>query len=184
MERVDFRWHGRGGQGAVTAATILAEAAIYQGKYAQAYPEFGIERRGTPVRAFTRISDEPIYTRSPISTPDVVIVLDPSIDKSIYLDGLKPNGVLVINSKKSLQELRCYLERDDIKIAKVDATKIALEVLKAPFVNMAIIGALVKAIPIVNLSYVEEAVRKSFKPKVAQLNIEAMKRAYEEVETA
>lgn len=182
MKRAEIRWHGRGGQGAVTASIVLAEAAVYQGKYAQAYPEFGAERRGAPVRAYTRISSEPIYTRSPILEPDIVVVLDASLDKSLYIDGLKTNGVLVINTKKSLSEVKTYIGREDIKIARVDATQIALDVIKAPFVNMAMIGALIKTIPIVDISYVEEVIRDSFRPRVAEANIEAVRRAYKEVE--
>lgn len=182
MKRTEIRWHGRGGQGAVTASVVLAEAAIYQGKYAQAYPEFGAERRGAPVRAFTRVSDEPIRTRAPILIPDVVVVLDPSLDKSIYLEGLKSWGTLLINTKKNLEEVRKYVGREDIKIARVDATKIALEVLKAPFVNMAMIGALVRVIPVVDIHYVEEVIKETFRSRVAELNIEAVKRAYQEVE--
>lgn len=182
MKRTEIRWHGRGGQGAVTASIVLAEAAVYQGKYAQAYPEFGAERRGAPVRAYTRISDEPIRTRAPILTPDVVVVLDPSLDKSLYLEGLKTGGTLVINTKKSLEEVKKYINREDLKIARVDATKIALEILKAPFVNMAMIGALIRVVPLVEMQYIEEAIKETFRPKVAELNIEAIKRAYQEVE--
>lgn len=183
IDRVEIRWHGRGGQGAVTASIVLAEAAVYQGKYAQAYPEFGAERRGAPVRAYTRISDKPIRTRAPILSPDVVAVLDSSLDKSLYLSGLKSGGTLIINTKKSLSELREYIGRDDIRIARVDATQIALDILKAPFVNMAMIGALVKVVPVVDLSYVEEAIKESFRPKVAEANIEAVRRAFREVES-
>lgn len=183
MRYTEIRWHGRGGQGAVTAAIILAEAAVYQGKYAQAYPEFGAERRGAPVRAYTRISNSVIHSRAPIVLPDVVVVLDPSLDKSIYLEGIKPKGTLVINTKKSLDEVRKYIGRDDLKIARVDATKIALEVMKAPFVNTAMIGALVKVVPVVDISYVEEVIKETFRPKIAEANILAARRAYQEVET-
>jgi 2-oxoacid:acceptor oxidoreductase gamma subunit (pyruvate/2-ketoisovalerate family) len=184
LKRVEIRWHGRGGQGAVTAAIILAEAAIYQGKYAQAYPEFGAERRGAPVRAYTRISDAPIYTKAPITEPDVVVVLDSSLSSSIYVEGLKKNGILIINTKKSINEIKKDVSRDDIKIARVDATKIALEILKAPFVNMAMLGAVAKVIPVVDVMYIEEAIRESFRPKIAEANIQALRRAYNEVEVA
>jgi 2-oxoacid:acceptor oxidoreductase gamma subunit (pyruvate/2-ketoisovalerate family) len=184
LKRVEIRWHGRGGQGTVTAATILAEAAIYQGKHAQAYPEFGAERRGAPVRAYTRISDTPIYTKAPITEPDVVVVLDSSLSSSIYIEGLKKNGILIINTKKSISEIKKDVSRDDIKIARVDATKIALEILKTPFVNMAMLGAVAKVIPVVDVMYIEEAIRESFRPKIAEANIQALRRAYNEVEVA
>lgn len=182
LKRVEIRWHGRGGQGAVTASMILAEAAIYQGKYAQAFPEFGAERRGAPVRAYTRVSEEPILSRAPIIEPDVVVVLDPSLDKSLYIGGLKSNGVLVINTRKSIGDIVKDIGRSDIKIARVDATKIALEVLKAPFVNMAMLGAVAKAVPIVDTTYIEEAIKENFRPKIAEANIQAMRRAFNEVE--
>ncbi|MEM2528426.1 MAG: 2-oxoacid:acceptor oxidoreductase family protein [Ignisphaera sp.] len=181
IRRIEIRWHGRGGQGAVTASIMLAEAAIYQGKYAQAYPEFGAERRGAPVRAYTRISEEPIYSRTPILNPDVVVVLDPSLDKSLYMEGLKSSSIVIINSSKSLDSIRKELG-SGVKIARIDATKIALEILKAPFVNMAMLGAVVKVVPIVDMKYIEEAIKESFRPRIAEANIQAMKRAFEEVE--
>lgn len=182
LKRIEIRWHGRGGQGAITASMILAEGAIYQGKYAQAYPEFGAERRGTPTRAYTRISDEPIYSRAPIIHPDVVVVLDPTLDKSLYMGGLKSNGILVMNTKRSAKEVRDIIGREDIRIVRVDATRIALEILKTPIVNMAMIGALLKSVPVVDMHYVEEAIKENFRPKVAEANILAMKRAFEEAE--
>ncbi len=184
LKRIEIRWHGRGGQGAVTAAMILAEAAIYQGKYAQAFPEFGAERRGAPVKAYTRISDEPIYTRAPIIEPNAVVVLDPSLSPSLYVEGLKKDGLLIINTKKSIAEIKKDVGRDDIKIARVDATKIALEILKAPFVNMAMLGAVAKVIPVIDVSYIEEAIKENFRPKIAEANIQAMRRALNEVEIA
>ncbi len=180
-KRVEIRWHGRGGQGTVTASIILAEAAIYQGKYAQAYPEFGAERRGAPVRAYTRISEEPIYSRAPIINPDVVVILDPSLDKKLCIEGLKPNGIVILNSGRSLDILRKELG-SGVKIARIDATKIALEIIKAPFVNMAMLGAIARVIPIVDIKYIEEAIRESFRARVAEANIQAMRRAFEEVE--
>ncbi len=183
MKRLEIRWHGRGGQGAVTAAIVVAEAAIYEGKYAQAYPEFGAERRGAPVRAYNRISDEPIYTRAPILTPDIVVVLDSSLPKEVYLEGLKSGGWLIMNTKKSIEEVKQFIGRDDIKVAVVDATKIALDVLKAPIVNTAMVGALIKVVPIVKIESVEEAIRTVFSPKIAEPNIEAVRRAFNEVKT-
>lgn len=182
MGRTEIRWHGRGGQGVVTASIVLAEAAVHQGMYAQAYPEFGAERRGAPVRAYTRVSDKPILTRAPILEPDVVVVLDPSLDKTLYLSGIKVGGTLIVNTKKELNELKAYIGVENLRIARVDAMKIALEVLKAPFVNMAMLGALVRVLPIVDLSYIEEVIKESFRPKVAEANIEAVRRAYKEVE--
>ncbi len=187
MVRLEIRWHGRGGQGAVTAAIIVAEAAIFEGKYAQAYPEFGAERRGAPVRAYTRLSDTYIHTRSPIMRPDVVVVLDPSLGKELYLYGLKEGGLLLINTKKSVEEVKKMVGREDIKYAVVNATDIALETLKRPIVNTAMVGALVKVMkhhglqPSIELDSVIKAIRETFGDKLGEVNAEAAKRAYEAV---
>lgn len=178
----ELRWHGRGGQGAVTAAIIVAEAAIFDEKYAQAFPEFGAERRGAPVKAYTRVSDQEILTRSPITNPDMVVVLDTSIDEKIYIDGLKVGGTLLINSSKSKDELISSMERKDIMIAKVDATHIAMDELGAAIVNTAMVGALIRVNPLAKLDSVSEAIRENFKPKIAESNVRAASRAYNEVE--
>jgi len=177
-ERYEIRWHGRGGQGAVTAAVLVAEAAIIDGHYAQSYPEFGAERRGAPVKAYTKVSLSPIYSRSPIIQPDIVVVLDPSIDKSIYLEGLKDDGMIIINSSKSDSEIKSVLG-DKYKIAAIDATHIALDVLKAAIVNTAMVGALIKIVPLASLESVEKALHETFSKKVADLNTQIVKRSYE-----
>lgn len=184
MSRIEIRWHGRGGQGAVTAAVIVAEAAIAEGKYAQAYPEFGAERRGAPVRAYTRVDINPIYTRAPIRNPDVVVVLDPSLPKELYLEGLKSGGYLVINTKKGLKEVYESIGRSDIKVAVVDATRIALETLGVPIVNTAMVGALVRVVPIAKIETIEEVIKASFSGRLAEANISAVRRAYEEVKVS
>ncbi|MCS7107706.1 MAG: 2-oxoacid:acceptor oxidoreductase family protein [Acidilobaceae archaeon] len=141
---LEIRWHGRGGQGAVTASIVLAEAATMEGLYAQAFPEFGPERRGAPVRAYTRISErEAIVVRSPIVEPDVVVVLDPSLPPPLYLSGLKESGVLVINSKRNPKEIAEMARR---KVVVVDGTSIVLKILKVPIVNVAMLGALARAL--------------------------------------
>ncbi|MCL4343701.1 MAG: 2-oxoacid:acceptor oxidoreductase family protein [Nitrososphaerota archaeon] len=178
----ELRWHGRGGQGAVTAAIIVAEAAIFDEKYAQAFPEFGAERRGAPVKAYTRVSEQQILTRSPIIAPDMVVVLDTSIDEKIYLDGLKVGGTILINSSKGKSELKEKIEREDVMIAKVDATHIAMDELGAAIVNTAMVGALIKVTPLAKLDSVSEAIRENFKPKIAEANVKAAGRAYNEVE--
>ncbi len=182
MARYEIRWHGRGGQGAVTAAMILANAAIYEGKYAQAFPEFGAERRGAPVKAYTRVSDEPIRTRAPILEPDVVVVLDPSLPSNLYLTGLKPGGVILANTKRSPSEFaEAAGIRGDYKIYTVDATRIALETLGLPIVNTAMVGALVRVLPIVSMDSVEKAILETFPGKVGERNVKAARKAYESV---
>ncbi|MCE4625050.1 MAG: 2-oxoacid:acceptor oxidoreductase family protein [Desulfurococcales archaeon] len=181
MTRYEIRWHGRGGQGAVTASMILAMAAVYEGKYAQAFPEFGAERRGAPVRAYTRIDDEPIYTRAPILHPDVVVVLDPSLPKELYLEGVKDSTIFIINTKKGRDDIARELGVGKERVFTVDATRIALETLKVPIVNTAMVGALIGVLPLVKLENVERAVRETFGGRIAEANVVAIRKAYEEI---
>ncbi len=177
---IEIRWHGRGGQGAVTSAELLAQAAISEGKYAQAFPSFGPERRGAPVLAFDRISGtQPIRVRAEIVEPDVVVVLDPSLLRVVKVAlGLKEKGIFVVNTKKSGEQIRSEF---GIKwrLAIVDATKIARELLGVPITNTTMVGALVKATGVVELESLFEPLRYRF-GRLAERNISAMKRAYEE----
>jgi len=178
---IEIRWHGRGGQGAVTSAELLAQAAINEGKYAQAFPSFGPERRGAPVLAFVRISNEPIRIRAEITEPDVVVVLDPSLLRMINVaSGLKNEGTLVVNTRKSAEEIRAEFG-SNWRLATIDATKIAQELLGVPITNTTMIGALIKATDVVDLESLVAPVNKRFR-RLADRNINAMKRAYEETE--
>jgi len=175
---LEIRFHGRGGQGAVTSAELLAQAALLDGKYFQAFPSFGPERRGAPVTAYCRISESPIHLRNGISTPHIVIVLDPSLLKTVNVtDGLKDNGILIINSQKgpeyfaNIHKLR--------KISTVDATAIALQILGRPITNTILLGALIKTSSPVKLSSISGAIEKRFDQKNAVLNIQALQRAYQ-----
>jgi len=179
---VEVRWHGRGGQGAVTAAEILAHAAIEEGFYAQAMPSFGAERRGAPVQAFNRISDKPIRTRGSIKEPDVVVVIDETLlGLSEVVEGIKPSGVFVASTSMKPGELREKLGVK-CKVATVDALKVAREVLKVPITNTSMLGAFAKAVGIVKLETLLSKVEERFGPKLGPLNVEAVKRAYEETE--
>ncbi|MCS7199576.1 MAG: 2-oxoacid:acceptor oxidoreductase family protein [Thermodesulfobacteriaceae bacterium] len=179
---IEIRLHGRGGQGAVTSAELIAVAAIHQGLYAQAFPSFGPERRGAPVQAFARISNTYIRTRERIYHPDVILVLDPSLPKLVKVtDGLKEGGVAILNSHHSEEEVRKMLGGYQGKLALVDATKIALEELGVPITNTTMLGALVKAIDLIEINYLEEAVRARF-GKLADKNIKALRRAMEETQ--
>jgi len=182
---VEIRWHGRGGQGAVTASQLVAVAAIREGKFALAFPEFGAERRGAPVKAYTRITDEQaVVPRSPIVEPDIVVVLDPSLlTLPMVTQGLKKNGMMVVNTAKTPEDIRSTIGRSDIRVAIVNATRIAMDTLGRPIVNTAILGALVRASSVVGLDTLLEAVRERFaaSEKLASSNMEAVKRAYEEV---
>jgi len=181
VNRIEIRWHGRGGQGAVTAATVLAEAAVMDGLYAQAFPEFGAERRGAPVKAYNRIGKSPIRTRSPIRTPDVVVVLDTSLSPTVYLPGLKDKGYLVVNTRLNPLEFKSKIGVK-ASVAAVNATKIALDVLGVPIVNMAMLGALLRVTGVVSMENIEKAVLETFGGRIGELNVEAVRRAFNLVE--
>jgi pyruvate ferredoxin oxidoreductase gamma subunit len=176
---IEMRFHGRGGQGAVTSAELVAQAAIAKGKYATAFPSFGPERRGAPVVAFARVDDEPIRLRSKIYRPDVVVVLDSSLlDIANPTDGLRDGGMLVINSSLDEAALRNHLNYQG-KLALVDASHIAAEVIGLPITNTTMVGALVKGTNLLEVEALKEPFRKRF-GKIAPKNIEAMQRAYNE----
>ncbi len=177
---VEIRWHGRGGQGVVTSAELLAKAAIEEGKYAQAFPSFGPERRGAPVLAFARISEkQPIRIRAEITQPDVVVVHDSSLVRTVNVtSGLKGKGVLIINTRRLLGSLEPELE-NSWRLAMVDATKIARELLGVPIVNTAMLGALLRATGVVKLESLFEPLERRF-GRQAERNINAMKRAFDE----
>lgn len=179
--RIEFRWHGRGGQGTVTAAEILAAAAIKSGYYAQAFPEFGAERRGAPVKAYTRIDKSFIYEKTPITEPDYIIVLDSSLvlTPEVY-KGIKENGKVIANTAKKPEELREAVGKGNVKIYTLNATKIALEYLGVPIVNTAMVGATLALLKIIPLDRVFEVVKERFPEKVAEANIKAIKKAFNE----
>lgn len=175
---LEVRFHGRGGQGAVTSAEIVAQAAIKQGMRAQAFPSFGPERRGAPVQAFLRVSDKPIRLRSKVYKPDSVLILDPTLIASANPSaGLKKGGYVIINSNKSAEELKKAFPGQNI--VSVDASKIAKEELGVPITNTTMLGALVRATRVVELSALEEPVRNRFGVN-GQKNINAYTRAYNE----
>ena len=176
---VEIRWHGRGGQGAVTSAELLAQAAINEGKYAQAFPAFGPERRGAPVVAFVRIdNDKPIRVRAEIEEPDIVVVLAAELLRVVDVgSGLKASGILVLNTPKAAEEI---IKEFSFKwtLATVDATRIAREILGVPIVNTTMIGALLKAAGVIKLESLLEPLKHRF-GRLAEKNINAMQRAYE-----
>ena len=179
-DMIEIRWHGRGGQGTVTAAKMLADASLEGGKYVQASPEYGAERMGAPLRAFNRISDEEIFLHCSITNPDIVVVVDPSLVKQpAVTEGIKSSTTFVVNSPLSSQEVRNQLNFEEGKVYTVDATKIARELLGVPITNTTMVGAVVKATEAVNLESLMEPLKHRF-GRLAERNINAMKRAYEE----
>lgn len=174
---IEIRIHGRGGQGAVTSAEMLALAAIGTGKYAQAFPSFGPERRGAPVQAFVRVSDKEIRIRGEIREPDVVVVLDPGLLNIVNVaSGLREKGIVVINSKKPAAELK---ERFNGKwpVAVVDASAIALETIGVNIVNTTMIGAILRAANTVSMESLEEPLKHRFGSRAAA-NFQACQKAY------
>ncbi len=176
---LEIRWHGRGGQGAVTSAELVAQAAIIEGRYAHAFPSFGPERRGAPVLSFVRVSKEPIKVRAEITQPDVVAVLDPGLLPIANVTaGLKADGIAIINSRKTPEQIR---QEFGIKqaIATVNATRIAKEVLGVSITNTTMVGAVIRATGVVKLESLMEPLKARF-GRLAEKNFKSMQRAYEE----
>ncbi len=178
---IEIRFHGRGGAGAVTSAELLAVAAISQGKFAQAFPSFGPERRGAPVVAFCRIDDKKIRLRTNIYHPDLVVVLDPSFPKIVNVTaGLKKDGILVINTKQSCSDLRRELDFSG-DMAAVDASRIAREETGVAITNVTMLGALLKAREVIAPDALPGPVERRF-GRIAGKNIRAFRRALAETE--
>ncbi len=176
---IEIRFHGRGGQGAVTSAELLALAAIGEGKYAQAFPSFGPERRGAPVVAFCRIGDERIRIRANVYEPDIVVVLDASLLKIVNVAaGLKSNGILVTTSPDSPENVKEHLSIRN-RIAVVDALRIARELLGVPITNTTMLGSLIKASGLVKKESFVSPLRERF-GRIAEKNISAFERAYQD----
>ena len=178
---IEIRWHGRGGQGIVSVSRLLADAALSEKKHVQAFPEFGPERSGAPVRGFTRISDEPIDIHSQIYNPSIVVVVDPTLLGTNVTSGLAENGVIVANNERSPDELKKNLSVHNARVYSVNARRIALDVLGRPIYNTAMLGALIKVAPLTSFESVAKVVRARFPGTLGEKNVEAMKRAYEEV---
>jgi 2-oxoacid:acceptor oxidoreductase gamma subunit (pyruvate/2-ketoisovalerate family) len=179
---IEIRFHGRGGQGAVTAANILADACFKEGKDVQSFPFFGVERRGAPVTAFTRINSKPIRIKYEIYEPDFVVVLDSGLMKTVnVLEGLKKNGLVLINMAKNPDEIKM---KEGLRVATVDATGIALKYKlgsrMAPIINTAILGAFAKASSIVKIGTIIESI-KEMAPAKKEENANAAYEAYESV---
>jgi pyruvate ferredoxin oxidoreductase gamma subunit len=184
-QMLEIRWHGRGGQGAKTASQLLAEAAMESGSYIQAFPEYGPERAGAPIRAYTRISDDPVNIHSGVTNPDIVVVIDDSLLQSADVSEGLAGGILLVNTSMSPEEIRRITGYRDGEVATVDATGISLDTLKAPRPNLPMLGALLKVRPVVPLDLLEKKVREKFIKKIGEekttANIEGIQRAYKEV---
>ena len=186
-EKVEIRWHGRGGQGTVTAAKVLADACLSGGRHVQAFPEYGPERAGAPLRAFNRISDKAIRMHCPVLNPSIVGIVDATlIDAIDVTGGALDDAVFVVNTARDAAEIRKKLGvKDTQKVFTVDASKIAIESFGRAMPNSPMLGAISKATGIVGLDVLLEDVKKSFGKKFSQKiidgNIVGVKRGYEEV---
>ena len=170
---IEIRFHGRGGQGAVTAAEILAKAAFEDGKYSQAFPFFGVERRGAPVMAFTRIDDQPIKRRYQVYNPDHVLVLDDGLLNVVDVySGLVENGGVLINTHNAVDSSKG-------RTSAIDATGIALEQLGVPIVNTIMLGAYSGLTNEVNLDSIIKVIKETFPGKIGEKNAKAATLAYE-----
>lgn len=175
---VGIRIHGRGGQGGVTASRLLATAAYYDGKFSQAIPMYGTERRGAPVTAYVRIDDVRVRERELVHTPNIVMVLDPLLStRQTMADDMAEGGLLLLNAAYPPEEVKTG---GNIRVATVNASSIALETLRRPITNTAILGAFAKAVGWPKLESIEKAIRKQFSGRIADMNVEAIKRSYDE----
>jgi pyruvate ferredoxin oxidoreductase gamma subunit len=185
---VEIRWHGRGGQGAKTAALLLADAAFNTGKYIQGFPEYGPERMGAPIVAYNRISDDKITIHSAIYEPDFVVVVDDTLLDTVDVTaGLNLEGAIVINTTKSPEEVRPLLKGYKGKVCTIDARTISIESLGRYFPNTPMLGAVIKVSKIMTeedfLSDMEESFKHKFskKPEVIEGNMKALERSMQEV---
>lgn len=185
-EMVEIRWHGRGGQGAKTAAQLVAQVAMEEGKCSQGFPEYGPERMGAPIRGFTRISKDEIRLHCPIEQPDVVVVLDQTLLAVAGItDGATKDTLFLVNSGAEPSKIRQKMNLKTGKVMCVDATKISLEEIKRDIPNTPMIGALIKTTGCIELTTMKKDIEKKFRKKfgdaVADGNLKAIQRAYEEV---
>ncbi len=172
---IEIRWHGRGGQGSFTASKLLGVAAsLYGGKYALAFPSFGPERRGAPVVAFTKIDNKKITNRSEIDKCDYIVILDETLFHEDFLKDLKKNGKIIINTHRPQK----YEKYNSKAIVTIDATSIALEILKKPITNTAMLGALVGVSDMVSLDSVIKGMGDFLKGPLLQRNIEVVESAF------
>ncbi len=186
-QSIEIRWHGRGGQGTVTAAKVLADACLSGGRYVQAFPEYGPERSGAPLRAYNRVSDKELRIHCPVLHPGVIVIADATLLDGVNVtEGAKEDAVFIVNTSKGPLEMRSKLGlTQKQKVFTVDATKIALECFGRALPNAPMLGAVSRITGIVDLDSLMADVRKSFGKKFSQKvidgNIEATKKGYEGV---
>jgi len=186
-EMIELKFFGRAGQGGKTASELVADSALDEGRFTQAFPEYGPEREGAPVKAFVRIDKTPIRIHCQIKSPSIVVVIDPTLLECLdVIEGLKEDGTLIVNTHKGPEEIR-GLTGFKGKIFTVDGTKISMDIFGKNFPNMPVLGALVKATGIVQMKSLEGQIACIFLKKIGEektkMNIEMVRRAYEEAKT-
>lgn len=187
-ELIEIRWHARAGQGAVTAAKLVAETALSQGRYMQAMPEYGPERTGAPLKAYTRVCDTPIEVHNNITNPQIVVVLDETLlEIENVTEGMKQDGTIILNTRMTPAEAREKLGvSPDAKVATVDASGIAMETIGRNIPNTPIVAALSKVTGVIPLDSFKEHLLATFGKKFSQeiidANIQSVDRAYKEVQ--
>jgi pyruvate ferredoxin oxidoreductase gamma subunit len=186
-ELTEIRWHGRGGQGVVTAGKLVAEAALNTGQYFQAFPDYGPERMGAPIRAYTRLSREPIYIHSQIEEPNIVLVLDPTLLDSVAVtEGLEEDGSLIVNTAMSPEEVREALDFRTGRVFTVNASHIAIEEMGREITNTPMLGAFAQATGFFKVDDLAQELREWFGKKISEkaveANVKALRRAAQEVQ--
>jgi pyruvate ferredoxin oxidoreductase gamma subunit len=181
----EIRWHGRAGQGVVTAGELLGEACMETGKYFQAFPEYGAERMGAPIKAYTRLSSDPIEIHAPVLEPDMVVVVNPNLLGVVDLtEGLKADGTIIINTQETPEVIRRRLGFTTGTVWCVDATKIAIAEIRRDIPSTMLIAVVARASGIVNVDAVIHLTRESLsgklRPEIIEANVRALKRAYDE----
>lgn len=181
-----IRIHGRGGQGVVSASELLSVAAFAEGKYSQAFPSFGSERMGAPVQAFTRISDQQIFTREPVMQPDMLIIQDPTLFHAINVfDGARTDGYLLINSGKTIEQLgigEITAQYPPGQVQILPATELAMKIIKQPKPNTVLLGAFAALTGLLQLSSLENAIRERFPKRIAEPNLVATSAGFEHIQ--
>lgn len=182
IQLIDIRFHGRAGQGVVTASRILGEAAMRQNKWIHAFPNFGPERMGAPVTAFTRISDKKFTVKTQIDKPDFIVIIEPSlVSDEQYYNGLKEGGTVVLNTTQIPPNLATQFKQKGIKVFIVDGDSISRKYLGRTIANTVMLGSLIKATGIVQIEHLIDVMKEKFSGKVAEDNAAAIYAAYEEV---
>ncbi len=186
---IEIRWHGRGGQGAKTAALLLADVAFNTGMYVQGFPEYGPERMGAPITAYNRLSDTEIRVHSNIYEPEYVVVVDETLLHAVDVTaGLKEDGAIIINTQRNKEEILPLLKGYSGKVFTIDARKISVEALGKYFPNSPMLAAVVKVTGVMEkevfLREMETSYKHKFakKPEVIEGNMKALTTAFEEVQ--